>query len=150
MIEVTRTDSANPDFIKLIEQLDAHLAERDGAQHGFYDQFNKVDKIKHVITVYQDGEPAACGAIKEYGPGVTEVKRMYTQPYLRGLGLATMVLNSLEIWARELEYTRCILETGKRQPDAIALYEKNGYKLIPNYSPYDGVENSVCFEKVLV
>src|SRR6185436_21021693 len=57
------------------------------------------------------------------------------------------VLNELEKWASELSYQKCILETGWRQPDAIRLYEKNGYKRISNYGKYAGIENSVCFEK---
>ena len=56
---------------------------------------------------------------------------------------------TLEKWARELSCTRCILETGKRQPEAIGLYKRNGYRLIPNYGQYAAVENSVCFEKEL-
>jgi putative acetyltransferase len=59
------------------------------------------------------------------------------------------VLSELESWAAELGYPKCVLETGKRQPEAIALYEKQGYQRIPNYGQYIGVENSVCFEKVL-
>jgi putative acetyltransferase len=53
----------------------------------------------------------------------------------------------LETWASELSFEKCILETGKRQPEAIRLYEKNGYKRIPNYGQYAQIENSVCFEK---
>jgi GNAT superfamily N-acetyltransferase len=60
-----------------------------------------------------------------------------------------MILAELEKWAGELSCTKCILETGKRQPDAIGLYKKNGYKPVPNYGQYAGVENSVCFEKVI-
>jgi len=48
-----------------------------------------------------------------------------------------------------LGYRKCVMETGKRQPDAVQLYTKNGYEVIPNYGPYIGVENSVCFEKAL-
>jgi hypothetical protein len=59
------------------------------------------------------------------------------------------VLRELETWAGELHYTSCLLETGLKQPEAIRLYEKNGYALIPNYGQYAGVDNSVCFEKVL-
>jgi hypothetical protein len=55
----------------------------------------------------------------------------------------------LENWAGELSYAKCILETGKRQPEAIGLYKKNGYKLIPNYGQYAEAENSLCFEKEL-
>jgi GNAT superfamily N-acetyltransferase len=58
-------------------------------------------------------------------------------------------LKALENWAREMSYSRCVLETGIRQPDAIALYKKNSYTLIPNYGQYIGVENSLCFEKYL-
>lgn len=44
---------------------------------------------------------------------------------------------------------KCVLETGIRQPEAIALYKRSGYVQIPNYGQYLNVENSVCFEKVL-
>jgi hypothetical protein len=51
------------------------------------------------------------------------------------------------MWAGELSYKKCILETGIRQAEAIGLYRKSGYVLIPNYGQYEGIENSVCFEK---
>ncbi len=147
MTTLIRTDSANPDFINLVNLLDAELAERDGDEHPFYAQYNKIDMIKHTVVAYEDGKPVACGAIKEYEPGVIEVKRMYTLPENRGKGTATKVLAGLEKWAAELSYKKCILETGKKQPEAIAVYTKNGYKIIPNYGQYAEVENSVCFEK---
>ena len=74
---------------------------------------------------------------------------MFVNPIARKLGVATKVLGELEKWAKELGYKSCILETGKKQPEAIALYEKNGYRSIPNYGQYDGIENSLCFEKKL-
>jgi hypothetical protein len=58
-------------------------------------------------------------------------------------------LTGLEIWAMELNYSTCILETGKKQFDAVRLYEKNGYERISNYGQYAGVEESICFEKLL-
>ena len=115
----------------------------------FYSQFNKIDKIKYVVLVYDNNIPTGCGAIKEFGKDVMEVKRMFVSPGKRNMGFATMILTELENWAGELSCTKCILETGKRQPDAIGLYKKNGYKPIPNYGQYEGVENSVCFEKEL-
>jgi putative acetyltransferase len=147
MITLTRTDSDNHDFIALVKLLDAELAELDGDEHVFYAQLNKTDKIKTVIVAYENDKPISCGAIREYSPTITEVKRMYTLPDSRGKGIATKVLNELEKWASELSYQKCILETGWRQPDAIRLYEKNGYKRISNYGKYAGIENSVCFEK---
>lgn len=147
MIETKRTSSDDPDFKNLVNLLDADLAKRDGNEHAFYAQFNKIDMIKHAIVAYNNGMPVGCGAIKEYMPGSMEVKRMYTTPEVRGKGVATEVLIALEKWATELSYKKCVLETGKKQPEAIALYKKNGYQLIPNYGQYEGIENSVCFEK---
>ena len=147
MIRLIRTDSDNNDFIELVKLLDAELAILDGDEHAFYAQLNKTDKIKHVIVAYENDKPISCGAIREYSLTIMEVKRMYTLPGHRGKGLATKVLNELEKWVSELTFQKCILETGWRQPDAIRLYEKNGYSRIPNYGKYAGIANSVCFEK---
>lgn len=147
MIEIFRTDSTNKDFINLVKYLDADLAERDGDDHSFYDQFNKIGKIKYAVVAYENKMPVSCGAMKEYSPGSIEIKRMYTLNESRGKGIASKVLKELENWAAELLFKKCVLETGKKQPEAIELYKKNGYKIIPNYGQYAGIENSVCFEK---
>jgi GNAT superfamily N-acetyltransferase len=144
-----KTDSGHPDFIHLVKFLDAELAVRDGEEHDFYAQFNKIDKLRHVVLAYENNLAVACGALKEYADGIMEVKRMYTLPGHRGKGLAIRILSELEGWAKELGYSKCILETGKKQPEAIALYAKCGYQVIPNYGQYAGVENSICFEKNL-
>jgi GNAT superfamily N-acetyltransferase len=146
----TRTDAAHPDFIALVHRLDADLAIRDGEDHAFYAQFNTLHQIRHVVIAYDDNNiPVGCGAIKAYGEGQMEVKRMYTLPEARGGGIASMVLRALEQWAIEMSCESCILETGFQQPEAIALYEKNGYRRIANYGQYAGVGNSICFEKKL-
>jgi len=147
MITIVRTTSDNQDFVRLVRLLDADLAIRDGEEHAFYAQFNKIDKLKHVVLAYENDIPVGCGAIKEYELKTVEVKRMYVLPESRNGGIATRVLSALEEWAGELSYAKCILETGKKQPEAIALYKKNGYTPIPNYGQYANVENSVCFEK---
>lgn len=149
MYRLLRTDSQNQDFKNLVNLLDADLAVTDGDEHTFYDQFNKIDNIKFVIVVYNDNDPIACGAIKEFDPNTMEIKRMYVIPSSRSKGIASKVLLALEKWAVEMLYSRCVLETGIRQPDAVALYRKNGYKIIPNYGQYIGVANSLCFEKIL-
>ncbi len=146
MIKIVRTSSENKDFIGLVKLLDADLAERDGDDHAFYHQFNKIDVIKHAIILYENQKPVGCGAIKEFDSNSMEVKRMYTTPESRGQGFATKILSELEKWVEELSYEKCVLETGKRQPEAIKLYTKNGYDIIPNFGPYIGIENSVCFE----
>lgn len=149
MITIVRTNSDNDDFRELVRLLDADLADRDGKDHPFYAQFNKIDMIKFVILALDNDGPVGCGALKEYAPGVMEIKRMYVPPEKRGKGIASKVLSELEKWAGELSYSKCILETGKKQPEAIALYKKNGYMMIPNYGQYANVKNSVCFEKQL-
>ena len=147
VIKIIRTNSDNQDFIELVKNLDADLAERDGNDHSFYHQFKTIDKIKHAVIAYEDNKLVGCGAIKEFTPQVMEIKRMYTLPESRRKGIATKILSELEKWASELSYKKCILETGKRQPEAIELYKKNGYKNISNYGQYKEIENSICFEK---
>lgn len=149
MIACQRTDSDNPDFQKLVIQLDAYLRILDGDDHLFYAQLNKTDSIKHVIVAYQNEEPVGCGAIRKYADDTVEVKRMYVLENQRSKGIASAILNELETWAKELNYKKCILETGKRQSEAINLYHKNGYTMIENYGKYKNMENSVCFEKGL-
>ena len=149
MIELIKCDSNNKDFINLVKLLDVDLALRDGEDHSFYSQYNTIDTIKHALVLYKNNKPFACGAIKEFDKDSMEVKRMYTIPKHRGKGFAKKVLYELENWAKELGYKKCVLETGKRQPEAIKLYQKNEYQIIQNYGQYIGIENSVCFEKIL-
>ncbi len=149
MINLVRTNSDNPDFRELVVLLDQELRIRDGEEHSFYAQFNKIDKIRHIVLAFDNGEAVGCGSIKEYEKGAAEIKRMFVQPARRGRGIAKMILAELEAWASELHFSECILETGWKQPEAIALYRKSGYETIPNYGQYAGVENSVCMKKLI-
>ena len=74
---------------------------------------------------------------------------MYTKPEVRKYGLASKVLKELEQWAFEEHFENTILETGKRQVEAVKFYQKNHYLSMPNFGPYQGIENSVCFKKTL-
>lgn len=150
MLQIRRTNSEDADFVPLVRLLDADLAERDGDEHGFYAQFNKIAALKQVVVGYAEGQPVACGAFKPFDENSVEVKRMYVLPEWRSRGLASEILLELERWAGELGFARCVLETGKKQPEAIRLYQKAGYAIIPNFGQYAGVENSVCFEKNLI
>jgi putative acetyltransferase len=145
-----RTNGKNPEFLELVTLLDASLAKSDGDLHSFYNQFNGLEDIKHILVAYAKNKAVACGAIKEFDKNSAEIKRMFTLPEYRGKGVGSQILSQLEAWATELYFTSCILETGKRQPDAIALYRKNSYLQITNYGQYKGKENSVCFQKILL
>ena len=147
--KIIRTNSNNIDFQELVKELDADLKIRDGEEHAFFAQYNKIDLINHVIVAYLNDEAVGCGAMKQYDDNTMEVKRMFVKPTSRGNGIATIVLKEVENWAKELNFSKCILETGIKQPEAIALYQKNNYTQIPKYGQYETVESSVCFEKTL-
>ena len=74
---------------------------------------------------------------------------MFVSPAARGKKLGTALLSQLEQWAQEEGYANSMLETGARMLDAIALYTNNGYVSIPNYDPYENMDNSRCFRKPL-
>ncbi|MFI5171399.1 MAG: GNAT family N-acetyltransferase [Chitinophagales bacterium] len=144
-----RTTSDNSDFQYLVALLDEDLKIRDGNDHIFYAQFNKIENIKNAIVCYINGNPIGCGGFKRYDQAKVEIKRMFVLSEHRGRGVGEKILNELEKWASELNYSGCILETGKKQPEAIQLYQKSGYQVIKNYGQYAGIENSVCMEKSL-
>ena len=148
-IKLIRTDSDDANFRELVKLLDADLAIRDGAEHLFYAQFNKIDKIRHVVVAFENGIAVGCGAFRAYESNVAEIKRMFVRKKNRGRGIAGEILTELETWAKDLGFLQYILETGKKQPAAIKLYQKSGYEIIPSYGQYLNVENSVCLEKIL-
>lgn len=148
-IELRRTDADDPALPPLIVELDNDLAVRDGNEHAFFAQFNKLQGIKHVVIAWQGDDAVGCGAFKPFEDGSVEIKRMFVPPVHRRKGIAGAVLHALEAWARECGYQRCVLETGKKQHEAVALYQRCGYRTIPNYGQYIGVESSVCFAKEL-
>lgn len=148
-MQIIRTSSVHKDFQLLASQLEQELSIRDGDEHEYYAQLNQISEIPQVLIAYEDGSPLGCGAIRAYDDVTMEVKRMYVQPAGRGKGIATALLLELEKWARELGYTACVLETGRNQPEAIALYQKHHYQQIPRFGRYADSANSVCFRKEL-
>jgi GNAT superfamily N-acetyltransferase len=105
-----------------------------------------------VVLLARDasGQAVACGALRPLGDGAAEVKRMYVVPGARGRGLSKVVLAGLEAAARDRGWTTLRLETGPRQPEAIALYEGAGYRPIPAFGAYaDDADDSLFYERVL-
>jgi NAD(P)-dependent dehydrogenase (short-subunit alcohol dehydrogenase family) len=127
--------------IKLARELGANAVAID-LNRDTLSTYDASDRQLMTITGSVTDEAFATDAV--------EVKRMFVQPAHRGQGVAQAVLAELEKWAAELHYAACVLETGKKQPEAIALYKRSGYTLTPNYGQYIGVENSVCMRKELV
>ncbi|WP_372645687.1 GNAT family N-acetyltransferase [Ancylomarina sp.] len=148
MIRIVRTNAENQEFIKLVQLLNADLAERDGADHPL-SQFNTIENIKYVVLAYENNKPIGCGAIAAYDSNCMEIKRMYVSPEVRGKRIGTHMLSELEKWAKELGSFRCILFTGKNQPEANRLYVKNGYSQIKKYGKLAKIADSLCFAKGL-
>lgn len=101
------------------------------------------------LIVYEDDQPIASGAIRRRDDATAEIKRMYVRPEARGRGISRMILNELEATARRSGYRALVLETGARQPEAIALYESAGYTTIPNFGFYKESPLSACYRKEL-
>lgn len=149
-MKLVQTNQGSKDFQQLVALLDAELAIRDGDDHAFYHQFNGIESLDHVIIAYDKGHPVGCGAFKARNNQQVEIKRMFVLTAARKKGYASAILTTLETWAAKEGYSEAILETGKAQIEALSFYPKQGYTVIPNFAPYVGVENSVCFSKSLV
>ncbi len=147
---VSHADPFSPEAALLLEELDRDLLERYPRQHIHGVSLDELagDRGAFVIAWF-DGRPIGCGAIRSLEEEVGEIKRMYVRPDARRRGIARQVLTRLETIARELGFLILRLETGTRQPEAIALYERHGYQRIPPFGEYVNDPFSVCFEKWL-
>jgi GNAT superfamily N-acetyltransferase len=150
MLRVFRTTPAHEDFQKLVSLLDQDLWSRYGAAQAYYAPHNIIDPSARAVVVYAEDQPVGCGCYrpKEEANRV-EIKRMFVLPEWRGRGIAKRVLHELETWAASEGFAEAVLETGNGQPEAIALYGRCGYGTIPNFGPYVGKEESICFGKRL-
>lgn len=103
------------------------------------------------LVAWVGGAPAGCGGWRTFAGDdeVAEIKRMYTDPAWRGRGVASAVLRVIEESARAAGKKRVVLETGSRQPEAIALYTKLGYERVPNFGYYKDYPGCLCFGRLL-
>ena len=150
MIRLIRTTSANKDFIDLVKVLDAYLKITDGDEHEFYNQFNSIEALKNVVVAYDNDTPIGCGAFKPYDKTTVEIKRMFVSSSKRVNGVGKLILKNLEDWSKLMGYISCVLETGKRQIEAVNFYKKCGYTEISKYGQYKDMENSLCFKKDII
>jgi GNAT superfamily N-acetyltransferase len=133
-IDVTAFD--HPDAMKLIAEVQQEYVVRYGGEDVTpVDPAEFAPPLGLFLVAYVDGVPAACGGWRAHETDV-ELKRMYVSPAFRGRGLARAVLASLERTAAEAGHRRMILETGQRQPEAIALYTSSGYEPVPRFGYY--------------
>jgi GNAT superfamily N-acetyltransferase len=137
---------------QLIEELNAELSGRypeEGATHFRLDPDEVAPGQGAFVVAFADDEAIGCGALRRIGEGVGELKRMYVRPGARGRQVGATVLAALETEARVLGLARLVLETGVRQPEALALYARAGFSTIDAYGEYVGSPLSVCMAKPL-
>lgn len=146
----------------LIATLNAELSAlypEPGATHFSLDPSEVAPGAGIFIVARWQGHPVGCGAlrrvrdaalVRELGPQVGELKRMYVAREVRGQGIGRALLDRLEAEARTLGLARLVLETGTRQVEALALYRRTGFTTIPPYGEYAASSTtSVCLEKAL-
>jgi GNAT superfamily N-acetyltransferase len=154
-IEILRADVLSQVARQLIDALNAELTERypeDGANFFRLDAEEVAEGRGAFLVAYMAGNPVGCGAVRRDDQKVAEIKRMYVAPAARGQGVGRRILSELEAEARRLGARRLVLETGPRQPDAIALYSGAGFLKIPLFGEYlnsPHPELSVCMAKEL-
>ncbi|MBS1513631.1 MAG: GNAT family N-acetyltransferase [Bacteroidetes bacterium] len=150
MISIVRTDSENPDFRKLVSELDKELWATYGDVQADYAPHNVIKTTLPAVVVYENNIPVGCGCFKNFDDKSVEIKRMFTLNEHRGKGIAAKVLAGLEAWAKEKKFNYAVLETGTLQHAAIYLYRKLGYSDIEKYEPYTDKEHSICMRKKLI
>lgn len=137
-----------PRYASRLEEISAEQAER----HSRALAIDPETIVATILAVDAEGRPVGHAALRDLGPdfaGSLEVKRVFVEPGSRGTGVSRRLMAELETIALREGAERLILQTGDRQPDAVALYEHIGYTRIPTYPPYLEITFSNCFEKHL-
>jgi GNAT superfamily N-acetyltransferase len=148
-VVIAQVSPDSRDALDLIEALDDELLRRyPGAVIEGLLPEDAMDRLAFLVARIGN-RPVACGAVRAIDPAVGEIKRMFVRPECRGQGIARAILAALEARAAELGYSTLRIETGSRQPEAVALYKTAGYVAIPPFGKYVGNPFSHCFEKRL-
>lgn len=150
MPEIRQTDPAAPEALQLTAALDDDLSQR---YPGISIQGIDAEEFRAVggyfIVAWLDNQPVACGAFRPLDATSAELKRVFVPEAWRGRGIAHVVVAHLENAARSSGFSTLRLETGTRQPEALALYRKRGYIDIPAFGTYIDGPFSIFLEKFL-
>jgi putative acetyltransferase len=151
-LRIERAHLSSPVAQALITALNAELDARypePGANHFRLDEDEVAPGRGAFLLAYLGEEAIGCGAVRRTSDAEGEIKRMYVAPHLRGRGAGGAILAALEAEARQLGLARLVLETGERQPEALALYARFGFARIPLFGEYVDSPLSVCMAKDL-
>lgn len=149
MITVEKSDPFSSESHRLIEMLSAELAAITGnnGKANFTAEAMNDDNALWVLAKNAQGDAIGCGAIRPLTQNVAELKRMFSDRSVPGVGSA--LLTFLETSAKQMGYRELKLETRHINRRAVNFYQKKGYVRIENYGPYIGREEAVCFSKAL-
>jgi GNAT superfamily N-acetyltransferase len=154
-IRVERADILSPDAQALIGALNDEVRQLYGAPPDI-DQYFRLDSEEVApgtgafFLAHIADEAVACGAVRRLENGDIEAKRMYVKPAFRRMGVGRMLLEAMEAEARTLGGRRFVLQTGDRQPAALAMYKQAGFSEVPVFEPYEEAPGSVCMAKDLL
>lgn len=150
MIQIKRIEKLNQEILDIVEQLDEYLNSLYPSESNHLTPVdNMINENFVFIGAYKDHQAIGCGGVKIIPNEYAELKRMFVVPGARGKSIGKMLLVQLEETARKigLDYVR--LETGVKQKEAIAMYEKSGYQFIEPFGNYLVDPLSVFMEKRL-
>lgn len=133
------TDPAGDEALRLVrameEEIESLYADREGSIHEIGASPAEMSAPNGAFVVIRaDGIAVAGGGLKRWDEVSCEIKRMYVEPEMRGKGVSRVLLEAIEEQARELGYSRALLDTGDHQPAAERLYASAGYVEIPDYN----------------
>ncbi|MEU1409397.1 GNAT family N-acetyltransferase [Streptomyces sp. NPDC005728] len=158
-MNIRRVRFDHPDAVKLNDEVQAEYQLRygDGGDATILDATDFEPPLGLYLIAYDaDDRPVATGGWRsqdrnEEGneDGDAELKRMFVVAEMRGRGLARRMLTALEEDARSAGRVRMVLETGAKQPEAIALYASSGYEPCVKFGYYRHYEDSRCYAKQL-
>ncbi len=145
------TDGSNPDFAALSKLMEDYYNQLVGGaeKRSSFIPHNTLDDIHNVLMVYSGIKPVASAAFKEYDTSTVEIKRVWVCREYRGRHISRTMMEQLERRAREMGYTRAILQTREQCLEAVSLYTKIGYSRTSNYPPYDTMAQAICYAKQL-
>jgi putative acetyltransferase len=149
-LKIRPADPASPDCRVLIEELDRLHAALYPPENNYLDSIDELQKPNcHFLAAYLDEQIVGCGALKIVDGAYGELKRMYVAAAHRQCGIGQRLLEALEMHSAASGAMLVRLETGVRQPEALALYRRNGYKETGAFGEYSDSALNVFMEKQL-
>jgi putative acetyltransferase len=136
-VEIRPEDPRQLDVQALLHQSDDYFQARYPAESNYLVSADVLGTDRAVfLAARRDRALLGSIALLLIAPGHAEMKRLFVRAEARGKGLGRRLLNALEEIARDRGIARISLETGVRQPEAIALYRASGYQTCPPFGAY--------------